>query len=90
MAKKMERINKLLDIPAELDNNQTKITIVSFEEVLIENYKGILEYEDFFVKLCTNIGNISINGFKLNLIQITTEDIIVKGIINSVDLERNV
>ena len=89
MSKRFEKINRILDIPAELDKTQTKITIVSFEEILIENYKGILEYEEFFIKLSTNIGNVNINGFNLNLIQMTNEDIIVKGIINSIDLERN-
>ena len=89
MAKKIERLNKLLDIPLELDKTQTKITIISFEEVLIENYKGILEYEEFFIKISTQIGNIIINGFNLNIIQMTNEDIIVEGVINSIDLERD-
>ena len=89
MPKKLERINKILDIPAELDKNKTKITIISFEEVLIENYKGILEYEEFFIKISTEIGNVIINGFNLDLVQMTNEDIIVKGVINSIDLERD-
>ena len=89
MSKKLERINKILDIPAELDKNKTKITIISFEEVLIENYKGILEYEEFFIKISTEIGNVIINGFNLDLVQMTNEDIIVKGVINSIDLERD-
>ena len=30
--------------------------------MIIENFKGILEYEDFFVRVCTSIGIINING----------------------------
>ena len=56
--------------------------------MLIENYKGIMEYEEFFVKINTEIGTININGFNLNLEQMTNEDILVKGVINSIDLER--
>ena len=88
MTKRIERINKLLDMPAEISKTQTKITIISFNEILIENYKGILEYEEFFIKINTPIGNVNINGFKLNLMQMTTDDILVKGVINSIDLER--
>ena len=88
MTRKIERINKILDIPAELSKDQTKITIISFNEVLIENYKGIIEYEEFFVKINSLIGNININGFNLNLMEMTSDDILVKGVINSIDLER--
>lgn len=88
MAKKIYRLTQMLDMPRELDKKQTKVTIVSFDEILIENYKGIMEYEEFFVKVNTEIGIININGFNLNLEQMTDEDILVKGIINSIDLER--
>lgn len=88
MAKKLNRFAQILDMPRELDKKQTKVTIVSFDEILIENYKGIMEYEEFFVKLNTEIGIININGFNLNLEQMTDEDILVTGKINSIDLER--
>ena len=88
MQKKMNRLSELLDIPRELDKKQTKVTIISFDEILIENFKGIMEYEEFYIKINTEIGIININGFNLNLEQMTNDDIIVKGIINSIDLER--
>lgn len=88
MPKKIHRLTQMLDMPRELDKKQTKVTVISFDEILIENYKGIMEYEEFFVKINTEIGIININGFNLNLEQMTDEDILVKGIINSIDLER--
>lgn len=88
MAKKLKRFAQILDMPRELDKKQTKVTIVSFDEILIENYKGIMEYEEFFVKINTEIGIININGFNLNLEQMTDADVLVKGKINSIDLER--
>ena len=88
MAKKFNRLTQILDMPRELDKTQTKVTIISFDEILIENYKGIMEYEEFFVKINTEIGIININGFNLKLEQMTNDDVLVKGIINSIDLER--
>ena len=88
MNKRVKRFAQILDMPRELDKTQTKVTIISFEEILIENYKGIMEYEEFFVKINTEIGIININGFNLKLEQMTNEDVLVKGIINSIDLER--
>ena len=76
-------------MPREIDNKEPKITIISFDEILIENYKGILEYEEFFIKVDTEIGIININGYKLTLEQITDEDIGIKGTIKSIELEKN-
>ena len=55
MNKRVKRFAQLLDMPRELDKTQTKVTIISFDEILIENYKGIMEYEEFFVKINTEI-----------------------------------
>ena len=39
--KKKSRLESLLELPKELNSGIPKITIVGFEEMLIENYKGI-------------------------------------------------
>lgn len=87
--KRKNRINQILEMPREIDNKEPKITIISFDEILIENYKGILEYEEFFIKVDTEIGTVNINGYKLTLEQITEEDIGIKGAIKSIELEKN-
>ncbi len=83
-------MNKILEVPRELSENETKITIIGFDEMLIENYKGILEYEEFFVRIKTDIGNINVNGYNLALEEITQDDIAVKGKIEHLEIERNV
>lgn len=88
MAKK-NKLNQILEMPRELDNKEAKITIISFDQILIENYKGILEYEEFFIKIDTEIGTVNINGYKLTLEQITEDDIEIKGTIKSIELEKN-
>ena len=82
------KINKVLDIPREVSSKVPKITITGFDEILIENFKGILEYEDFFARISTHIGNININGFNLNLSQMTEDDILVSGKIENIDFEN--
>lgn len=83
-----KKINQILEMPREIDNTEPKITILSFDQILIENYKGILEYEEFFIKIETEIGTININGYKLTLEQITKDDIEIKGVIKSIELEK--
>ena len=85
----LSRIDKFLEMPQEIYSNIPKITITGFEEMIIENFKGILEYEDFFIRINTNIGIININGYELKLENMTHDDIKVTGKIESFDLERN-
>ncbi len=85
--KNYNKISKFLEIPREVISDVPKITITGFDEILIENFKGILEYEDFFTRISTSIGNININGFNLKLNQMTDDDILVSGKIENIDFE---
>ena len=81
------KINNILEFPEEISTNEPKITIIGFKKIMVENYKGILEYENFFVRLNTQIGVLNINGFNLSLNEMTDEDLIITGKIESIDFE---
>lgn len=82
------RIDKILEMPEEVCSNIPKLTVTGFSEMILENYKGILEYEEFFASISTHIGIININGFNLNLEKMTNDDIKITGKIESIELER--
>ena len=88
MRRKARKIDEILEIPVELSTNNPKITITGFERLLIENYKGILEYQEYFVRISTYIGIINISGFNLKLEEMTTDDLLVTGKIEGIDLEE--
>lgn len=85
--KGISKLDKLLEIPDELISNEPKITIVAFNKCLIENYKAILEYQEFYIRLSTYIGIININGFNMQLNEMTNEDLLIEGKIESIDFE---
>lgn len=84
------KIDDMLEMPKEIYSDEPKVTIMGFEELIIENYKGILEYEDYYIRINTHIGIININGFNLKLEKMTEDDIKVIGKIESIDIERTV
>ena len=86
--KRSSRLNNILELPQEVTSDKPKLTIIGFSEMLIENYKSILEYEDYYVKINTHIGAININGFNLRLKEMTGDDIMVIGNIDSIDFEE--
>ena len=70
------KLNKLLEVPKEVYSNIPKLTIIGFEQMLIENYR-----------ISTEIGILNINGFKLDLEEMTTDDLLINGKIDSIDFE---
>ena len=86
--KKQNKFDRLLDIPKEISSEEPKIIINGFNEMIIENYKGILEYQDFFVRISTYIGVININGYELKLSEMTADDLMVSGKIEGIDFEK--
>ena len=86
--KKYNKLDSLLEIPREVASSDIKITVNGFDEILIENYKNILEYQDILIKINTFEGAITIYGFNLKLEQMTDEDIKVKGKIDTIEFER--
>ncbi len=86
--KKRNRIDKILELPPEVYSKEPKITITGFKELILENYKGILEYEEFFASISTYIGIVNIKGKNLNLEKMTNDDIKITGNIDEVELEK--
>ena len=82
------RLDKILEMPEEVYSNTPKLTIIGFNEIVLENYKGILEYEEYFASISTHIGIVNINGYNINLEKMTNDDIKITGKIESVELER--
>ena len=47
---KLSRLNKILEMPSEITSQIPRVTNLGFKKMMIENYKNILEYQDFFYK----------------------------------------
>ena len=84
---KQSRFEELFEIPEEISSQKPKMTLM---ELLVENYKSILEYQDFYVRLSTHIGIINVNGFELNLSEMTNDDILITGKIEGIDFEKTI
>ena len=84
---KKRKINKFLEIPEEVYSNIPKITLTGFNELVLENYKGILEYEEMFASISTNIGIVNLSGTNINLEKMTNDDIRITGKIEKIELD---
>ena len=82
------KINDILEIPKEIYTNIPNFIITGFEDMIIENYKGILEYEDYYVSVNTYIGIVNIHGINLRLEKMTEDNLKIIGKIESIEIER--
>lgn len=85
--KKINFIDEILEMPKEISSGIPRITMLGFEEMLIENYKGILEYEELYIRINTYIGVINIVGHSFNLKNINEDDILLTGVFEKIELE---
>ena len=79
------KVSAMLEIPKELALNLPLVTITGSEELLIENYKSVIEYSDDRIRISTSCGVLQIYGHKLLLKHITSEDISVSGTIKKLE-----
>lgn len=88
--KRRNRINDMLEIPKEVYSDIPNFIITGFQDMIIENYKGILEYEDYYIRVNTCIGIVDIHGINLRLEKMTEDNIKITGKIESIELERTI
>ena len=83
-ARKAERrvagkITEALELPKEVVMNLPLITMIGAEDMTIENYKGVIEYSEERVRINTTAGIIRVDGRRLLLKQITSDNIGITG-----------
>lgn len=82
-----EKLAKIFELPADVIGNRPKVTSIGRGEVLIENFKGIMDFKDGTIRINTNNGVIMITGSNLTIREITSEEIIIGGKISNIDYD---
>ena len=60
-----EKINSVLELPGEIILDLPKLTLTGNKNLIIENYKGIIEYSDKIIRINTKHHMIKVTGEKL-------------------------
>ncbi len=82
-----EKFSEALELPKELILDVPRITLIGNRQLFLENYKGIIEYEDNKVRIKTHEGVVSLEGSGILIKEITSEDIMVTGTISSIQFQ---
>ena len=74
-----------MELPKEVVMDLPKITMFGDRNLLVENYKGIIEYDDNKIRINTGKGIIKVTGEKLVIMEITQEDLMIDGDIDTLE-----
>jgi sporulation protein YqfC len=82
-----EKISGTLELPEEILLDIPRIHMTGSKKLLVENYKGVLEYTSEKVRLDTSRNILVITGTDLDIREVTLEDIFIEGNIRSLDFK---
>ncbi|MBS4959729.1 MAG: sporulation protein YqfC [Clostridiales bacterium] len=75
----------VLELPCEVLMDLPVVTITGCNRLQIENYKGILEYNEDKIRIKTKNGVLKIEGRQLMLNHLSSEDVLLTGTISSIE-----
>ena len=81
----LESLSNQLRLPSDMLAGAPIINAIGRNELYIENYKGILEYNSTFIRILTKIGRVNIEGKNLNIVYFTNDEMKITGMIYSID-----
>jgi len=80
----MEIVSRKLGLPSDILAGAPIITSVGRSELVVENYKSIIEYNGNVIKVQTKLCRIIVEGVNLNIIYFNNDEMKITGIIHSI------
>lgn len=80
-----EKLQAALELPPELLTNSYRMTLLDNKNVLIENYRSIIEYEVYVIRLSCGV---AIVGDNINVLEISTDEIVIEGNFKNIEFEN--
>ena len=81
-----EKAVSALALPGEIILDLPFVSVMGKNEVSVENYRNILEFTDEKIRINTSSGILAIKGRKLYIKRITSESILISGVILNIGL----
>ena len=83
-----ENVVRAFDLPPDLAYGSVLLSVTGQNELLIENYRGILEYKDEHIRIQAKDCRILVVGKRLQIEYYTNEEMKVKGLIEQIIYEN--
>ena len=76
-----------LELPRDLFFGSVILTVTGQEEIIVENYKGILEYTRESIRLQTQTCRLFLSGKNLKIVYYTNDEMKITGFLEQITYE---
>lgn len=80
-----ESLADFFEMPKELICNLPRITLIGDVQMLLENYGGIIEYNDKLLRLKVREGEVVVKGKNFKIKNFLSDELLIEGKITSVE-----
>ena len=80
-----ETVGETFDVPAEVAGGLPRVTVTGARRVLIENHRGLLDYDLDRIDVNTGVGIIRIRGEALEITAMSASELVAAGRIISAE-----
>ncbi|WP_271629672.1 YabP/YqfC family sporulation protein [Caldicellulosiruptor sp. DIB 104C] len=84
-SKTLKEVTQASQVPREIITNEPRITLIGEDEVVVENHKGLILYEEGLVKINTVRHPLYIKGSGLLIKKMDEEVMVISGRIRSIE-----
>lgn len=74
----------VMELPLELLSDEARITLLGNKYLMIENYKGIVEYDENVIRL---VNHINVFGSDMKVEEINSDEIFITGEFLNIEFE---
>ena len=79
-------ISEALELPIDIMMDLPRLTVIGSIEIGLLNHKGIIEYTKEIIRINTKSGVFKITGKELEIKTILSEEIIITGVIENIQI----
>lgn len=80
----LQTLAGIFEIPQDIVLDLPRITMLGNKQVLVENHKGIIEYNETLVRIKLSQGELVISGNDLMLGNLQVEQILIEGVVTDI------
>lgn len=80
------RLAEFLELPLDTVIDLPRIVVSGNQQVVIENHRGVIEYEPSVIRVGTKLGELKITGAELVLVSVFKEELVITGKIGRIEM----
>ena len=84
------KVADMTNMPKDVVLGVPVLTMTGQEELYIENYRGILEYTETFIRVQTKIGNLQVVGQNLRIAYYMNDEMKINGLIKEIKYQNEI